>query len=206
MLIHVAVADPLVPYADGMTAMLHRLGVSAEVPEDLESWAVDPQWKVVFLTLVSERDWEQLGRLRTVNDQLLVVAVMDRPDQAACARAVAAGAVSILHRGAPLDAVIGVIHSLARGESVVPLAQVGGLAALLPAASGAPEGDARTTVSPQERDWLRQLARGATVRQLASNAGYSERMMFRLLRSLYTRLDVTTRTEALFLAREHGWI
>jgi DNA-binding CsgD family transcriptional regulator len=45
-----------------------------------------------------------------------------------------------------------------------------------------------------------------TVRQLADRAGYSERMMFRLLRDLYDRLRVKGRTEALMLARERGWL
>ena len=30
--------------------------------------------------------------------------------------------------------------------------------------------------------------------------------MFRLLRSLYAKLDVKSRTEALMLARERGWL
>ena len=60
--------------------------------------------------------------------------------------------------------------------------------------------------SPSEVDWLHQLAGGLTVGQLAAQVGYSERMMFRLLRELYDRLQVKGRTEALMLARQRGWL
>ena len=44
-----------------------------------------------------------------------------------------------------------------------------------------------------------------TVNQLAAKARYSERMMFRLLRELYSRFGARTKVEALMLAREQGW-
>lgn len=59
-------------------------------------------------------------------------------------------------------------------------------------------------LTPQEVGWLRDLARGHTVVQLAEAAGYSERMMFRLLRSVYQRLNARTRTEAMMTASARG--
>ena len=66
---------------------------------------------------------------------------------------------------------------------------------------------------PSLRSWRgpealagRELAGGVTVAQLAAQVGYSERMMFRLLRELYDRLHVRGRTDALMLARERGWL
>lgn len=58
----------------------------------------------------------------------------------------------------------------------------------------------------REIDWLQQLARGITVADLAERAGYSERMMFRLLRTLYAELHASHRTEALIRARDRGWV
>jgi DNA-binding NarL/FixJ family response regulator len=72
-----------------------------------------------------------------------------------------------------------------------------------PARDSRPDGD---IPSPREIDWLHQLAGGLTVGQLAARVGYSERMMFRLLRELYDRLQVKGRTEALMLARQRGWL
>lgn len=52
--------------------------------------------------------------------------------------------------------------------------------------------------------WLRSLAAGTTVAQLAVASGYAERSMYRLLRDLYERLGVTNRHEAIVVAaRRH---
>jgi DNA-binding NarL/FixJ family response regulator len=204
MLVHVAVADPLAPYAEGLTTMLRARGASAEAPTDLEAWAGQNQVKIIFLTLASEPDWQRLKALRLLDDRLLIVAVMDVMAQTACVRALTSGAVSILPRDTSAQAALQTVDSLARGESVVPLSMVRALAGQLPPAGDEPESE--EALSSKELDWLRQLAQGVTVRQLANSAGYSERMMFRILRSLYQRMNVATRTEALFLARERGWI
>jgi DNA-binding CsgD family transcriptional regulator len=42
--------------------------------------------------------------------------------------------------------------------------------------------------------------------QLAEQAGYSERAMFRLLKNIYSRLGVRNRTQALMLAKDQGWL
>jgi DNA-binding NarL/FixJ family response regulator len=55
-------------------------------------------------------------------------------------------------------------------------------------------------------EWLRALAQGITVAQLAERHGYSERAMFRHLRDLYARMGAKGRTEALMLANRRGWL
>jgi DNA-binding NarL/FixJ family response regulator len=54
--------------------------------------------------------------------------------------------------------------------------------------------------------WLRALSQGRTVRQLADHAGYSERMMYRLLAHLYGNMQVKNRIEALLKAQDQGLI
>jgi DNA-binding NarL/FixJ family response regulator len=61
-------------------------------------------------------------------------------------------------------------------------------------------------VTPRERDWLRGLAAGHTVAQVAEASGYAERSMFRLLDDLYGRLGVSHRSEAIALAARRGWL
>jgi DNA-binding CsgD family transcriptional regulator len=61
-------------------------------------------------------------------------------------------------------------------------------------------------ISDREVEWLRELAKGTTVAQLAERSGYSERAMFRLLRLLYARMQVQGRTEALMHAQQRGWL
>jgi DNA-binding NarL/FixJ family response regulator len=66
--------------------------------------------------------------------------------------------------------------------------------------------DEDVRLTERELAWLRDLAQGLTVAQVAPRSGYSERMIFRFFRDLYEGLGVANRTEALLLARERGWI
>lgn len=61
-------------------------------------------------------------------------------------------------------------------------------------------------LSLRELEWLRALDMGRTVGELASQAGYSEREMYRHLNKLYARLGVRNRREALSYAERAGFI
>lgn len=210
MLVHVAVSDSVSSFVRGVTLALRSRGVSASAPKDLVAWVRADQVRVVLLTLTSEGDWARLDKLRSLDDRLLIVAMLEDTDQRACLRALAAGAAGVLPRDASPKRVAQTVGSLVRGEAIVPLPLIRALTAQArPEPAGGDDAEVDVDVDalePSEVAWLRGLANGATVRHLANEAGYSERMMFRLLNNLYHRLEVNTRTEALFLARERGWI
>jgi DNA-binding NarL/FixJ family response regulator len=168
-----------------------------------EAGAADNISEIVFLTLNSERDWERLEDYRLQGDRL-IVAVPEEMDQTSCVRAMAAGAVSIVPPSAPVAQALHLVDCLSRGESVVPVWLVRVLAH--PSSPSADDLVSETMPSSKELSWLKQLSKGVTVRELATSAGYSERMMFRALRRIYEGMQVGTRTEALFLAHERGWI
>lgn len=65
-------------------------------------------------------------------------------------------------------------------------------------------GAERPALTPRETRWLRALADGTTVVSLARASGYSEREMYRLLRTLYGRLGAASRTVALLQADRWG--
>jgi DNA-binding NarL/FixJ family response regulator len=116
-------------------------------------------------------------------------------------RALTAGAVTAVPRDAPPEGVREVFEAAMRGTSLLPIEVVRVLASPSEPAPHAPD-----MPTQREIEWLRQLAGGMTIAQLADGAGYSERAMFRLLRALYAKLNVKTRTEALMHARERGWL
>jgi DNA-binding NarL/FixJ family response regulator len=95
-----------------------------------------------------------------------------------------------------------VFEAAVQGTSLLPIEVVRILASPSEPPAEAPP-DMPTT---REIEWLQQLASGITVTQLAGQAGYSERAMYRLLRTLYEKLKVRSRTEALMRARERGWV
>src|SRR5215212_3077932 len=94
----------------------------------------------------------------------------------------------------------GYARALARCTAAVPMeAELDELVATVWAASLG-----RTLLPAAVARELAALAGSATVTSLAKSAGYSEREMYRLLSALYSRLGVTTRTEALLRADRWG--
>lgn len=56
----------------------------------------------------------------------------------------------------------------------------------------------------EELRWLRHLADGSTVAQVARTAGYTDRAFYRRLKQVYLTLGTTSRTEALLEANRRG--
>jgi DNA-binding NarL/FixJ family response regulator len=201
MSVRIAVLDPLPVFRHGIMAALGEAGFRSETPDDLMAWLRDEQPRVVLMTLGSADDWALLGRLHHDRPDVIVVAVLEEAGVMGYLRALTAGAVSAVRRDAPPEEVRQVFEAAVQGTSLLPVEVVRALAS-----PSEPPPQAQDAPSPREIEWLRQLARGITVAQLADGAGYSERAMFRLLRSLYAKLDVKSRTEALMHARERGWL
>ena len=201
MSVRVAVFDPLPVFRHGIMAALSVSGVGSEAPEDLMTWIHQEPCQVILMTLQSAGDWELLARLHRAQPGVVVVAVLEDTDVGSYVRALASGAVSAVPRDTPPEGIRQVFEAAVSGTSVLPTEVV---RVLLSSGESVP--DASERLSPREIEWLQQLANGTTVAQLADQAGYSERAMYRLLRGLYVKLNVKTRTEALMLARERGWL
>jgi DNA-binding NarL/FixJ family response regulator len=200
MPVHIAVSDPLPVFRRGMIATLGEAGFDSETPDDLLAWIQQEHRRVVLLTLDAPTDWALLAELRHVRSDLVVVAVLTDVSVQAYVRAVVTGAAAAVPRDASPQAVRRVFEEAVEGFSVLPMEVVKALA----------EPHRREELGPMppthELEWLRELAGGVTVAQLALRSGYSERAMFRLLRDLYKRLNVSSRTEALILAQQRGWL
>jgi DNA-binding NarL/FixJ family response regulator len=187
----VVVRDPLPLFRVGAAVALAEDGLATGNDEDLRSWPNDGDVRVVLLTALSPEDWDLLHELALSG--VLVVAVLEDPTDAATARAVRAGAVGVLDRGASPRAVREAVAGAVCGRVTLPLEVVAGLAAGAgPARAPGPR--------PAEADWLRALAQGTTVGALAESVGYSERVMFRKLNELYARLETHNRTQAIVRA------
>jgi DNA-binding NarL/FixJ family response regulator len=60
------------------------------------------------------------------------------------------------------------------------------------------------TLTSVQQTWLRLLASGMTIQELARQVGFSERETYRRLRQIYSAMGVRGRTEALILASASG--
>lgn len=199
--IRIAVSDPLPLFRRGVMAVLGDAGFEPQTPEELLSWIREEQRPVVLLSLLSSDDWRLLARLREARADTMVIAVLADASTRSHVQAIRGGAVAAVTRDAPPDTMRKVFNAAVAGKSILPVEVVRGLATLEP-----PEEEDEWVPSPQQVDWLRELALGTTVARLADRAGYSERAMFRLLRELYVRIGARNRTEALIRAHERGWL
>ena len=200
MTVHVAVLDPLPVFRRGVVAALSSLGHVVEEPEDAVAWSRERPGGIVLLTLGSAEDLSRLTALCRLRPRPLVVALPSDDVFSLGARAVRAGARAVLARAAAVPALQRAVSATLDGEAVMP-ADVADLL-LAEQEVRAPR---RSPPSAYEVNWLRRLAAGWTVARLASDAGYSERAMYRLLRALYRQIGVRTRLEAIILAHEEGW-
>jgi DNA-binding NarL/FixJ family response regulator len=199
--IRIAVSDPLPLFRRGVMAVLGDAGFEPQTPEELLSWIREEQRPVVLLSLLSSDDWRLLVRLREARADTMVIAVLADASTRSHVQAIRGGAIAAVTRDAPPDTMRKVFNAAVAGKSILPVEVVRGLATLEP-----PEEEDEWVPSPQQVDWLRELALGTTVARLADRAGYSERAMFRLLRELYVRIGARNRTEALIRAHERGWL
>jgi DNA-binding NarL/FixJ family response regulator len=201
VLIHIAVSDSVPAFGRGISAMLGEAGYQPEVPDDLLSWARQEQRWVVVMALRSAADWSLLEELPKARPDLVVVAVLEDTAVPTVVRALAAGAAAVIPRDASPETLRHALEAAIGGRSLLPTEVVQALTAPVTSAQDQP-----AAPSNREVEWLRALASGTTVSQLANRTGYSERAMFRLLRQLYARIGVTNRTEALIRAHDLGWL
>jgi DNA-binding NarL/FixJ family response regulator len=199
MFIHIAVSDSIPALQRGIAAMLIQAGYRPDMPEDLLSWARQDERWVVVMGLRSAADWVLLEDVAKARPGVIVVAMLEETDIPMVTRAVAAGVAAVVPRDASPDTMRRALEAAIEGRILLPTNVVKTLAS-----PAEPSHDQREGLSDREVEWLRALASGLTVGQLANQTGYSERAMFRLLRQLYARFGVSNRTEALIRAQEQG--
>ncbi|MFI6441110.1 hypothetical protein [Streptomyces sp. NPDC050759] len=187
-------------FRHGVAASLSSLGQLVEEPANAEAWLREHPGGVVLLTLHSAEDLDRLTALCRLRPRPLVVALPSAGDASLGVRAMRAGARSVVAREATVSALQRAVSATIDGEAVMPTDVVD----LLVTGRGgrAPRG---AVPSAEQIAWLRRLSDGWTVSRLASDSGYSERAMYRLLRAFYQRIGVSTRLEAIMLAHDKGW-
>lgn len=165
------------PPADGDTAVL--LDFSHTLPEQLSRLvAIVPTYGL--LCLVVDYDLSQIVGL------------------------LQAGATGVLSRDATLPELARALIAVGRGEMVLPPSlAVHALTALARGEATQPRHP--ETLTDRERDVLTLLAQGLTNKDIAQSLFLSVRTIEAHLRHIYGKLDVTSRTEAVLWAVQHGF-
>ena len=196
----VALTDPLPAFRLGAAVALLELGVFQFEAEHVGTWPGAITDRIVIHTLLAADDWTRLTRLATLPGTV-VVALLPELTEELVVRGLSSGAVAVVQRDISPGELRDLVLNLLAGRTVVSI----GALRRTPITTSPPAFPGYDG-APSEVDWLRMLANGSTVKQVADRAGYSERMMFRLLRDLYGRLGVRGRVEAILLARKRGWL
>jgi DNA-binding NarL/FixJ family response regulator len=192
----VAVFDPLPLFRLGLLAALGEGGTELMSRADLERWS-PLEGGVLLLSLPDEEEWVAPDR---TGPTVQVIAILHDFTVTRAARALRAGAVNVVPRDAPATEFRRVVEETRAGSLTLTLA-------VLRAAIATPRVTREALdLSDDELLWLRTLAAGRSVTEIAETAAFSERMMYRKLRELYRRLGVSNRTQALIRARDEGWL
>ena len=200
--IQIAVCDPASSYRLGIGAAFADAGYTVEgyAVEDGEIVRAQhlDRFAVLLFTVRSAHDWQLLRDVRAANPQLKLVALLVDATPDRHAEALRCGADGVVAWEAPPERILAVVSAALDGSTLLPVSVAQGIAV-----SCRPAYDPEW-ITPEEVEWLRLLAKGMTIQQLAEKAGFSERALYRVLHGLYGRMRVSNRTEAILQAGRWG--
>lgn len=188
-------------YQHGLLSALRARGCEPAEPRDSPRWAREQERCAVLFVIDGDGESSETEQLRSYADlpNAHVVALLRRPTAGITAEVIQAGVDGIAAWDSTTEQLVATITAAASGFVMLPARIARQLAR-----AERPAPDALGQLPEEQRGWLRQLAGGCTVTQLAKRAGYSERAMHRLLRNLYRSLGVDNRSHALVLASRAG--
>ncbi len=168
---------------------------SADVCEsDLPAWGRDGGQ--ILVEVHGDPDIQLVADLRAGSPDVVVVTLVAAGSDRLVEASLSAGANSAVPLGADTNGILLALRAAVEKLTVLPHSVGRSMA------NG--HSEKPPSLSEAEVEWLRALAAGRTVRQIADDSGYSPREMFRLLNRCYLKLGETTRLGALLKAAKLG--
>jgi NarL family two-component system response regulator YdfI len=217
--IRVLIADDHLMVRMGLRMMLHmsehiELVGEADNGSEAVRLAGELQPDVVLLDLrMPEMDGlEALAQIRRNWPQIAVLILTTYNEDELMVKGLRAGAAGYLLKDTTLEMLLHAIEATARGEMLLQpevmerlLAQAAqGTRTPTTAAPEKPRKRNRDELTERELEVLATVARGARNKEIAALLGVSERTVWAYLTSIYTKLNVESRTAAVAVARERG--
>lgn len=203
--LHVVLLDFAPVYVHGLALGLQEAGIdcsvigsTAALHEGLNRPRLHgPLDSAALVVVLPHHDAVQLTATSLPSTVALhVVHVLPDASATTWSDALAAGATGAFELSAELSQVLLTVQCAAAGYCMLPPAVAQAL--------GRTRRGAAPVLETSERRYLRSLADGGAVADLARQSGYSEREMYRLLSSVYARIGARNRTEALLSAERFG--
>ena len=184
-------------YRRGLFDMLRERGYLPAEPVSVEEWASRTPHTASLIGVITREDLLTLRRVvDTVHDGI-VVGLLKDPEPHTYVAGLLLGADALVDMDASAEQIARTLEAAWRHEVLLPR-QIA-----LEVARGLH--DSQVLIVDEARlNWLRRLAEGTTVEQLAREVGYSRRAMFRQLELLYREMGAPCRTAAILTAARCG--
>jgi DNA-binding NarL/FixJ family response regulator len=206
--IRVLLVDDSAAFRAGMTRLLATIpgielcGTAADGTSGADAaLQLQPDIVLMDISMPQTSGIEATRRLHDQAPHIGIVVLTMLEDDDAVGQALRAGARGYLVKGAPQTEIVETIRGVHAGRAVIGAATAKQLGNVL--ASGTRE-DPFPELTPRERGVLEALAAGATTAQIAGRLGLSDKTVRNHLSSIFTKLRVTDRTQAVLKARAHG--
>lgn len=134
---------------------------------------------------------------------VLVMTMFD--DDETVVTAVQAGARGYLVKGAEQDEISRALRAVASGEAIFGPAVAARVLGVLGGAAAQTEPEAFADLTERERDILHLLAAGERTASIAARLYLAPKTVSNALTSIFAKLQVDGRAEAIVVAREHGF-
>lgn len=200
----IGIRDPVPMFCAGVSATLSSAGLRPEIPDDVSRWISDGNGHNLLLSVVNDDDWQLLRHVSSLRPDVIAIALLDDPTPADYARALRQGARSAASRDATADEIVDITRAALEERVILPFPVVRSLEAGNHQTAGA--GGRHGALTQEESEWLREMAHGASVDDIAWRFGYSRRTMYRRLQSVYHRLGTARRDQALLEATRRAII
>ncbi len=143
------------------------------------------------------------GEIRRAAPDVGVLMLTMVEDDTTVLAAMRAGARGYVLKGATQEEIVRAVHAVAAGEAIFGPAVAGRVLALL--AAPPVRRDPFPGLTPRERQVLELLAAGATTTAIAGRLGVATKTVTNTASSVFAKLQVRGRAEAVQRARQEGW-
>ncbi|CAN5867252.1 response regulator transcription factor [soil metagenome] len=163
---------------------------------------------VIDLSLPDGEGTDLIAELRDANPHFAALVLTASLDRAGHARAVEAGAASVLHKSADVDVILDATRRLGEGETLLSQDE---LLELLRLAGQNREEELEVRVSieqitPREQEVLSSLAEGLSNKEIAAKLHMSLDTERTHMMNILNKLGVHSRIQALLFAARHGLV
>ena len=163
---------------------------------------------VIDLSLPDGEGTDLIAELRDANPHFAALVLTASLDRAGHARAVEAGAASVLHKSADVDVILDTTRRMGEGETLLSQNE---LLELLRLAGQNREEELEARVSigqitPREQEVLNSLAEGLSNKEIAAKLHMSVDTERTHMMNILNKLGVHSRIQALLFAARHGLV